>query len=183
MRIGNRVKVVAQALGSPDFTWIPNLVGKAGTIVAVQNIPCNSSANDEVYTVHMDEPYRLGPNPYVQSQQSDSNKEEYDFYFAAEELQTMESRTMLSQVALPQAFSVRDEHEFESHRHLVFRLNPKLKVAQVATGKHINGTASVYWGLVYLEDTVCSTETIMAALAEAGFDVQHNGSVKSFVGM
>ena len=41
---------------------------------------------------------------------------------------------MEATVALPKAFSVRDDRELPLIRDLVARLNPKLLVAQVATG-------------------------------------------------
>lgn len=57
---------------------------------------------------------------------------------------------MQAKVELPKAFSVRDEHEFLPIQHLMARLNPKLLVRQVATGVHVNGGGTVFWGLVFL---------------------------------
>ena len=59
---------------------------------------------------------------------------------------------MHAKVELPKAFSVRDEHEFLPIQHLMARLNPKLRVKEVATGVHVNGGGTVFWGLVYLND-------------------------------
>ncbi len=84
---------------------------------------------------------------------------------------------MQASVELPKAFSVRDEHEFFPIQHLLARLNPKLTVSQVATGKHVDGMCTVYWGLVYLEDRQPSAEETQSALNDAGFDVSHNGSI------
>jgi hypothetical protein len=84
---------------------------------------------------------------------------------------------MQAPVELPKAFSVRDEHEFFPIQHLLARLNPKLAVSQVATGKHVTGGCTVYWGLVYLEDRPPSNTDLQAAMKEAGFDFSHNGSI------
>ena len=79
-------------------------------------------------------------------------------------------------VELPKAFSVRDDHEFVAHSHLVARLNSKLKVKPVAQGIHVNGGPTVFWGLVYHVDHEPSEDEAKKALAEAGFDTSHNGS-------
>jgi len=77
-------------------------------------------------------------------------------------------------VELPKAFSVRDENEFYPIRHLMARLNPKLAVAQVGTGLHVQGTYCVFWGIVYHEDKLPSRKEVEAALKEAGFDFARN---------
>lgn len=77
-------------------------------------------------------------------------------------------------VDVPKAFSVRDEQEFYPIRHLMARLNPQLRVVQVATGVHVNGGSTVFWGLVYLEGRPPSKTELEAALREAGFDFAHN---------
>ena len=56
---------------------------------------------------------------------------------------------MLTKVQLPKAFSVRDEHEFYPMQHLMARLNPELMVKPVATGVHVDGGGTVFWGIVY----------------------------------
>jgi len=84
---------------------------------------------------------------------------------------------MLATVQLPKAFSVRDEHEFFPIQHLMARLNPKLQVTQVATGRHVNGGCTVFWGLVYLEGQPLSRKDVEAALKEAGFDLT-TGSIQ-----
>ncbi len=84
---------------------------------------------------------------------------------------------MQGAVELPKAFSVRDEHEFFPIQHLLARLNPKLTVSQVATGKHVGGGCTVCWGLVYLEGRPPSDAEVQAAMKEAGFDFSHNGSI------
>jgi hypothetical protein len=81
---------------------------------------------------------------------------------------------MQATVELPQAFSVRDDHEFLPVRHLLARMNPKLVVAQVATGKHVNGDHTVFWGVVYLEGHSPSKKQLEAALNAAGYDFAHN---------
>jgi hypothetical protein len=77
-------------------------------------------------------------------------------------------------VELPKAFSVRDEHEFLPIQHLMERLNPKLMVTQVATGVHVDGGGTVFWGLVYLNGEPPSKKKVETALREAGFDFAHN---------
>ena len=84
---------------------------------------------------------------------------------------------MQASVQLPKAFSVRDEHEFFPIEHLLKRLNPKLAIRQVATGKHVDGGCTVYWGLVYVEDRLPGNAELQTALTEAGFDFSHNGSI------
>jgi hypothetical protein len=77
---------------------------------------------------------------------------------------------MNAQVDLPKAFSVRDEHEFFPIEHSVARLNPKLLVKQVATGVHVDGGSTVFWSVVYHENTLPSRREVEAALREAGFE-------------
>jgi hypothetical protein len=81
---------------------------------------------------------------------------------------------MQTAVELPKAFSVRDEHEFLPVQHLMTRLNPSLCVTRVATGKHADGDATVFWGLVYLEGRPLLKKDVEAALREAGFDFGRN---------
>ncbi|MGA2063309.1 MAG: hypothetical protein ABSG67_22795 [Thermoguttaceae bacterium] len=81
---------------------------------------------------------------------------------------------MRAKIELPKAFSVRDEHEFYAFQNLMARLNPKLMVKQIATGVHINGGYTVFWGLVYLDGQPPSKKEVEAALKEAGFDFVHN---------
>jgi hypothetical protein len=81
---------------------------------------------------------------------------------------------MQSTVELPRAFSVRDEHEFFPMQHLMARMNPKLVVTQVATGRHVSGGCTIFWGLVQEEGQPINKEDVEAALQEAGFDFQHH---------
>ena len=81
---------------------------------------------------------------------------------------------MHTNVELPKAFSVRDEHEFLPFQHLLARLNAKLLVREVATGVHVEGGGTVHWGLVYLQDKPPSKKKVETALREAGFDFGHN---------
>ena len=81
---------------------------------------------------------------------------------------------MKAKVELPKAFSVRDEHEFLPIQHLLKRMNPKLVVKQVATGVHVDGGGTVFWGLVYLKGEPPSRTKVEIALREAGFDFVHN---------
>ena len=81
---------------------------------------------------------------------------------------------MQAKAGLPKAFSVRDEHEFLPIQHLMTRLNPKLLVKQVATGVHVDGGRTVFWGLVYLTGEPPSKKKVELALREAGFDFVHN---------
>jgi len=81
---------------------------------------------------------------------------------------------MHSKVELPKAFSVRDEHEFLPIQHLMGRLNPQFVVKQIATGVHLDGGGTVFWGLVYLQSEPPSKAKVEKALREAGFDFTHN---------
>jgi hypothetical protein len=81
---------------------------------------------------------------------------------------------MQATIELPRAFSVRDEHEFYPFQHLMERLNPKIMVEQVATGKHVNGGFTVFWGIVYLNGHKPNQAQMESALKEAGFDVRNN---------
>jgi len=81
---------------------------------------------------------------------------------------------MQATVDLPVAFSVRDEHEFHPIRHLTARMNSKLMVTRVGTGKHVNGGPTVFWGLVYLEGQHPTQKEMEAALKQAGYDFGHN---------
>ena len=81
---------------------------------------------------------------------------------------------MATTVELPQAFSVRDDHEFFPMQHLLARMNPKIVVQPVATGVHIDGGPTVFWGIVYLEGQSLTKSDIEAALRRAGFDFAHN---------
>jgi hypothetical protein len=81
---------------------------------------------------------------------------------------------MKAKVELPKAFSVRDKQEFVPTQHLLRRMNPKLIVKQVATGVHVDGGGTVFWGLVYLEGEPPGKKKVEAALREAGFDFAHN---------
>jgi len=54
------------------------------------------------------------------------------------------------------------------------RLNPQLIVKRVATGVHVDGGTTVFWGLVYLESDPPSKKEVELALREAGFDFAHN---------
>lgn len=81
---------------------------------------------------------------------------------------------MQTAVELPKAFSVRDEHEFLPVQHLLTRMSPRIVVRRVATGKHVHGDCTVFWGLVYVEDRPPDRRAVEAALREAGFDFAHN---------
>jgi hypothetical protein len=81
---------------------------------------------------------------------------------------------MHSKVELPKAFSVRDEHEFLPIQHLMARMNPQFVVKQVATGVHVDGGGTVFWGLVYLKSEPPSKNKVEMALRDAGFDFAHN---------
>jgi hypothetical protein len=83
-------------------------------------------------------------------------------------------------VEVPKAFSVRDENELYAFRHLLARMNPQLHVTQVATGVHVRGGCTVFWGLVHLADQVISEKDLKDALAEAGFDLDLNGPIQNF---
>jgi hypothetical protein len=90
---------------------------------------------------------------------------------------------MQASMRLPVAFSVRDEHEFFPMLHVMTRMNPKLTVAQVVTGRHVNGGCIVLWGLVHEEGQPIAKEDVEAALREAGFDFQHDQRVPTLAGI
>lgn len=81
-------------------------------------------------------------------------------------------------VEVPKAFSVREENEFFAFQHLMARMNPRLMVMQVATGRHVNSGCTVFWGLVYLEGHQLGSKEVETALQEAGFDLAHNGPIQ-----
>ncbi len=81
---------------------------------------------------------------------------------------------MQTSIDLPQAFSVRDENEFFPIQHLLTRLNPKLIVTRVATGRHMHGGPTVVWGLVYLDGKKPSQSAVETALTTAGLDANGN---------
>ena len=81
-------------------------------------------------------------------------------------------------IEVPQAFSVRDEHEFYPFQHLHARLSPELRVVQIATGVHIHGGCTVLWGLVYQDGQPLTKEDVEAALKRAGYDFAHNGPIQ-----
>jgi hypothetical protein len=85
---------------------------------------------------------------------------------------------MKATIELPKAFSVREERELLLVQDLLSRLNPKLLVIQVATGRHVNGGCTVNWGLVYLENQPLKEADVVAALKEAGLDAQHNSEIQ-----
>ncbi len=85
---------------------------------------------------------------------------------------------MLTNVKLPKAFSVRDEHEFYPMQHLMARLNPDLMVKQVATGVHVDGGGTVFWGIVYSGGNPPNKQGVENALREAGFDFEHNAQTR-----
>lgn len=84
---------------------------------------------------------------------------------------------MQTSIDVPQAFSVRDENEFYPIQHLVSRLNPKLAVTRITTGRHLHGGPTVVWGLVHLSEQPLEAAEVEAALRTAGYDFRHNGPV------
>ena len=85
---------------------------------------------------------------------------------------------MQATIELPKAFSVGDDCEFSLIKDLMARLNPKLLVAQVATGLHVNSGCTVNWGLVYLDGQPLTHQEVQAALQEAGLDARHNAELQ-----
>jgi hypothetical protein len=85
---------------------------------------------------------------------------------------------MKATVELPKAFSVRDDREFVLIQDLMARLSPKLFVAQVATGVHVDGGCTVNWGVVYMDGQPLTDVDVAAALKEAGLDDQHNAEIQ-----
>lgn len=80
-------------------------------------------------------------------------------------------------IELPKAFSVRDDRELLMIQSLMSRLNPRVLVAQVATGLHVNGGSTVNWGLVYLDGQPPVEKDVQSALREAGLDFEHNAAI------
>ena len=85
---------------------------------------------------------------------------------------------MEATVELPIAFSVRDDCELSLISDLMARMNPKLRVVQVATGLHVKGGYTVNWGLVYLDGQRMTEGDVRAALKKAGLDAQHNEEIQ-----
>ena len=77
---------------------------------------------------------------------------------------------MQATVELPKAFSVSNDQEFFPMQHLMARMNPKLMVTQVATGRHVRGGCTVFWGLVYADTQTLTRSVVLKALKDAGFD-------------
>ena len=75
---------------------------------------------------------------------------------------------------LPKGFAMRDDPDCTIIQDLMFRLNPALLVVQVATGVHVNGGCTINWGLVYIDGEPPTDADVVAALEEAGLDIQHN---------
>ena len=86
---------------------------------------------------------------------------------------------MQTTVQVPKAFSVRDENEFYAFQHLMGRMNPDLRVAQVATGSHVHGGCTVFWGVVYMLGQEMSPDELAVALQEAGFDIKRGGRLNT----
>ncbi|MCU0961780.1 MAG: hypothetical protein MUF48_16925 [Pirellulaceae bacterium] len=86
---------------------------------------------------------------------------------------------MQTSIDVPQAFSVRDENEFYPIRHLMSRLNPRLAVTRVSTGRHIHGGPTVVWGVVHVNEQPPTAQDVEIALRTAGYDFEHNGPVQS----
>jgi hypothetical protein len=77
-------------------------------------------------------------------------------------------------IDLPKAFSVRDENEFHPIQHLLASLNSKLTVRHMGTGRHVDGGATVFWGLIYLDGQLPTKKEVETALKQAGYDLEHN---------
>ena len=88
---------------------------------------------------------------------------------------------MHAKIELPKAFSVRDDQEFFPIQHLMARLNPKIMVVQVATGRHVTGGCTVFWGLVCFEGQRFTKKDVEAALMEAGLDFGHHVAFQPWV--
>lgn len=84
---------------------------------------------------------------------------------------------MQAPVDLPSAFSIREENEFFPIQHLLARMNPKLVVHRVGTGRHVGGGPTVLWGLVSLDGEQPTEEETEAALKRAGYDFHRNPPV------
>jgi hypothetical protein len=95
------------------------------------------------------------------------------------ELTLRRNRDMRTPVELPQAFSVRDENEFFPIQHLLARMNPGLMAEPAATGRHVQGGCTVFWGIVYLKGHVPSKQEVDAALRGAGCDFNHHVSFQA----
>ncbi len=85
---------------------------------------------------------------------------------------------MKTTVTLPAAFSVRDANEFFPMRHVMARLNSKVTVTEVATGRHVNGGEIVLWGIIQKEGQPLTKCEVEDALREAGFDFAHDASIR-----
>lgn len=86
---------------------------------------------------------------------------------------------MKATINLPKAFSLRDDNEFYPVQHLMARLNPKLMVTHVTTGRHVAGGPTVIWGIVYLQGQRLTRASVEQALKEAGYDFACNAPIQA----
>ena len=86
---------------------------------------------------------------------------------------------MHATIELPKGFSVRHADEFRLVQDLLARLNPKLLVAEMGTGVHVNGGSTVNWGLVYFDGQEPTHQEVNAALEQAGLDFHHNAAIQA----
>ena len=77
---------------------------------------------------------------------------------------------MQAAIHLPTAFSVRDENEIYPIQHLMARMNSKLMISHVGTGRHVDGGPTVFWGLVYPDGQLPTKKEVETALEQAGYD-------------
>lgn len=75
---------------------------------------------------------------------------------------------MKVELNLPTAFYAKDYHEFDEYERFAKKLNPKLKVKEVAFGSSPDGWRDVYWAIVYCGGKP-SEHKINKALFEAGY--------------
>jgi hypothetical protein len=59
------------------------------------------------------------------------------------------------------------------------RLNSKLAVRHIGTGRHVSGGPTVLWGLVYLNGQLPTKKEVETALKQAGYDFGHNTLVQA----
>ena len=78
---------------------------------------------------------------------------------------------MKVEITLPVAFCAEDYHEFKYWEKVFQKLNPKLKVIEVAFGPS-ESSICVYWAVVYLGQKP-DEKAVRAALVSAGWDSQN----------
>jgi hypothetical protein len=104
MKINDRIKVVDQCFGGNSYPWIPDLIGKLGTVrdikkaikFAIKSVAECSDDDDVCYLVLMDEPFEIdrppeGEHAYGYEPQKERMKTEKEWAFTGDEIELVQS--------------------------------------------------------------------------------------------